>query len=285
VTVRDQAEGLRKLFYDRLPRLLNVASGRPGTGRTSFVVNLAAELARLGREVIVVDENLGMGNVCDALGLRPRLELSHALHRDRALREVLFPVSEGLHLLPAARGLRMLQQKPERISRQAREDLSRVLASADFVIVDTASGGTAGLLLPVSARREIVITTAVGFEAVTQTYAWIKALPRKYREIEARVAVCKARREDEARLVYSNLAEVAERHLGMRLGYLGIVGHDSEVGQAARAGKTVLETCPGSAAAKHYRAIAARLESSPVPLRPVIVRPRPPQRESARAAA
>ena len=284
---RDQAEGLRRLFNERVPLLLNVASGRAGTGRTSLVVNLATELVKHGREVIVVDENSGMGNLCDALGLRPRLELSHALHRDRALREVFVPVCEGLRLLPAARGLRMLQQRPERISRQAREDLSRALAGADFVLVDTAGGGTGGLALPVEARREIVITTSVGLEAVTQTYAWIKGLPKKYRDLGAGLVVCKARREDEAKLVYANLAGVAERHLGMRLALLGVVGHDAEAARAARAGKNVPEAGPGGAVSMHYRSIAARLDSS-APVRTTAARLRPPlarSREAARVAA
>ncbi|HUL93784.1 MAG TPA: hypothetical protein VLV56_15705 [Burkholderiales bacterium] len=287
MTPRDQAEGLRKLFNDRLPLLLNVASGRAGTGRTSFVVNLATELARHGREVIVVDENSGMGNVGDALGLRPRLELSHALHRDRALREVLVPVCEGLRLLPAARGLRMLQQRPEKISRQAREDVSRALGCADFVLVDTAEGGVGGLALPLEARREIVITTSVGLEAVTQTYAWIKGLPRKYRELGARLAVCKARREDEAKLVYTNLAGVAERHLGMRLTLLGVVGHDAGTARTARSGRSLPEARPDPAVSMQYRSIAARLESA-APARTIAARPRPPLasvREGARAAA
>ncbi|MCG0582395.1 AAA family ATPase, partial [Burkholderia cenocepacia] len=52
----DQAEGLRRLLAGRASRIVAVTGGPAGVGCTSTVVNLAAALASLGKDVLVVDE-------------------------------------------------------------------------------------------------------------------------------------------------------------------------------------------------------------------------------------
>jgi len=52
----DQAEGLRRLLAGRVSRIVAVAGGPTGVGCTQTAVNLAAALAALGKDVLVVDE-------------------------------------------------------------------------------------------------------------------------------------------------------------------------------------------------------------------------------------
>lgn len=52
----DQAEELRRLLAGRATRIVAVTGGPAGIGCTTTVVNLAAALAALGKDVLVVDE-------------------------------------------------------------------------------------------------------------------------------------------------------------------------------------------------------------------------------------
>lgn len=52
----DQAEGLRRLLAGRASRIVAVTGGPVGIGCTTTVVNVAAALAALGKDVLVVDE-------------------------------------------------------------------------------------------------------------------------------------------------------------------------------------------------------------------------------------
>ncbi|MEK7842710.1 MAG: P-loop NTPase, partial [Pseudomonadota bacterium] len=52
----DQAEGLRCLQSKEGVRIITVASGGNGVGKTSAVVNLAVALAKNGKDVLVLDE-------------------------------------------------------------------------------------------------------------------------------------------------------------------------------------------------------------------------------------
>jgi flagellar biosynthesis protein FlhG len=107
----------------------------------------------------------------------------------------------------------------------------------------------------------MVITTTAGPEALTGTYAWLKQLAHARRGTSLRVAVCRTRSEEEARLAYGNLAAVARRHLDLGLEYLGSFGYDRAVLQATRAYRPVLDAFPSSGAARQLRTLAMRFET------------------------
>ncbi|MFD1595558.1 AAA family ATPase, partial [Haloplanus litoreus] len=50
-------------------RVYAVASGKGGVGKTTTVANLGAVLAEAGHETVLVDVDLGMGNLAGALGI------------------------------------------------------------------------------------------------------------------------------------------------------------------------------------------------------------------------
>ena len=261
---QDQAAGLRKLLQPRVPRLVSIVSGRPATGRTTLAVNLAAGLARQGHRVVLIDEGCGIGNACEVLGLRPRCELAHVLNGDRALREIVLQGPCGITVVPAARGLPMSggAQGQQLI---ARAQLDRLLARADFVLVDAACGSVGALALPVPAAKSAIVTTLTGALMVKQAYAWIKHLTGRFPGLEVGVAVCRVRQEQEAQTICANLAAVAQRHLGVCLEAAGIVAEDPRVADAARAGRVLLEAFPRSRAAVQMRSLAGQIQSRGVP--------------------
>ena len=91
----DQAEGLRRLLVRPSLRVVTVLGARPGLGATSVVVNLAAALARAGKHVLVLDENLAHDNVANTLGLKPRFDLLNSVRDDLSWREVILHTATG----------------------------------------------------------------------------------------------------------------------------------------------------------------------------------------------
>ncbi len=53
-------------------QVIAVTGGKGGVGKTSVAVNLAASLAAIGRQVVLLDGDLGLANVDVFLGLSPR---------------------------------------------------------------------------------------------------------------------------------------------------------------------------------------------------------------------
>src|SRR3989338_3074595 len=83
-------------------RIIVVASGKGGAGKTTFVCNLSAALAKLGKHVVAVDANLTTPNLGVHLGvpLYP-ITLQDVLSGEAKLKEAIYKHKSGVSVLPA----------------------------------------------------------------------------------------------------------------------------------------------------------------------------------------
>ena len=51
-------------------------AGKGGVGKTSIAVNLAIQMQRLGKRVIILDADFGLANIEVMLGVRPQYNLA-----------------------------------------------------------------------------------------------------------------------------------------------------------------------------------------------------------------
>src|SRR5258705_9680823 len=86
-------------------RVVAVASGKGGVGKTNVTANLAVLLARRGLRVWVLDADLGLANLDIVYGVRPAHTLESVLRGDRRLADVVTDGPGGVRLLPAASGV------------------------------------------------------------------------------------------------------------------------------------------------------------------------------------
>ena len=114
MTVIDQASQLRDLVQQRIrPRasVIAVTSGKGGVGKSNVAVNLAIQFAAAGKEVVLLDADLGLAN-CDVLcNVDLPANLSHVIARRRHLADVMVEGPGGFRLIGGASGLaRMADQ-------------------------------------------------------------------------------------------------------------------------------------------------------------------------------
>ena len=84
--------------------MIAVTGGKGGVGKTTVAVNLAVALAARGREVLLLDADLGLANVDVMLGLSPRFNLGHVVAGECALEDAICTGARGLHVVPAVIG-------------------------------------------------------------------------------------------------------------------------------------------------------------------------------------
>lgn len=255
----DQAAGLRRLFGREQLRVVTFAAGCISVGRTLAVANLAAALARQGKEVLIFDENPERNNLAALFGHTSRHDLLHVVNRERALQDVLVPVMTGVQVLPAARAVKKLGRLTLLQQEALLEGLAGLERPADVILVDAAIDHPLGFSPLGLASQETIVVVSPGATAITEAYALIKKMSLGYARRHFRILVTKVRSSAEARAIFDNLARVSEQRLHARLEYVGCIPLDDALRQASRICQPVVLAFPDAQSARVMRALATDL--------------------------
>src|ERR1700721_2981447 len=103
---RERAEALAELNSSRPVKVIAVTGGKGGVGKTTLSANLAVSIAAQGRDVMLVDADLGLANVDVLLGLHTRFHLGHVIKGECSLEDAIVTGPHGLQIVPAASGMK-----------------------------------------------------------------------------------------------------------------------------------------------------------------------------------
>lgn len=155
---------------------LLVTGGKGGVGKTTLAANLGVELARAGRRVLLVDLDLGLGNLHVALRLSPRACVEDALGGTRRLADCVVAGPGGVHVLPAGSGNPDMATVDEARRLALRDGLCELSRDYDLVIGDSAAGIGPDVLAFATLADGVLCVTTPDPAALTDAFGLIKAL-------------------------------------------------------------------------------------------------------------
>lgn len=261
----DQARGLRRLMRRTGARVLPVF-GTPE--RLPAIVNLASALSRAGQQVLVLDAS--RGEIAPVFGLSARYELKHVLEGEIALERAVLRTADGVRVLPAARGLRLLCEA--RVSGlDFFESLAQKAAPLDLIMVNCETADRAVQLLP--AHGEALLVLARGPQVFAEGAACLKALAAQQAAPRLRLLMMRCA-YDEARLTAGALARLAAERFDMEVVLGGAAPPHRSLWEAARTRRTLFDIDPAGAVARSFCNTAAGMadwdlaELAPLPQAP-----------------
>jgi flagellar biosynthesis protein FlhG len=244
----DQAHGLRRMFAPGRPRVVQIVAGREGVGRTSVAVNLAVALAQAGRDTLLIEasRHAGEARALDYLGLDAPGAWAAA-----PARPLEIPATEGLAVWPLDLAARAHDVEPSPIPAR----LPGRTRLPDCVLVTSACGRSL-VWTGEHESHEVLIVLSRAAASITDAYALIKRMSLQGMQTRFHVLVNRVGSEDEARLIFGNMASVARGYLDVQLQLCGFVPADEALGRAAAQGRSVLDTEPDSPATRAFRRLA-----------------------------
>lgn len=276
--LNDQAAGLRamqtnnngeskvKPVRKRKPvRVIAVASGKGGVGKTNVSVNLGVSLSKMGNRVLLMDADMGLANVDIMLGLQTKYNLSHVLDGEKTLREVMVDAPGGLKIIPAASGVKRMAQLTPMENAGIINAFSELDGILDVLIIDTAAGIADSVVSFCRASQEVVVVVTDEPASMTDAYALIKVLSREYKLTNFKLLANMARSEKHGRMLYDKFSQVCEQFLDVTIDYLGTVPFDHDLRDAIQKQSPVTIAKPMSESAKAFREVAQKIEDWPIP--------------------
>ena len=268
----DQTATLRQAVAVKAPgrivRVVAVTSGKGGVGKTNVTANLAVALAHLGRRVMVLDADLGLGNLDVLLGLTPKFSLADVLSGQRRLREVLVPGPGGITVLPAGSGFQNLTALSDHQIRELQSEMDELQEETDILLIDTGAGIGRNVTSFATMAQDIIVVAAPEPTSLTDAYALMKVLSTQYGERRFRLLVSMTRTPTDGQDVYRKLSLVAERFLHISINFLGSVPFDPRLAEAVCQQRPLVELYPQSKAAQAFLGLAHDLAEWPLPESP-----------------
>ena len=263
----DQAEQLRKMMQQSeskpKARVITVTSGKGGVGKTSISINLAIQLTRLGKRVVVFDADFGLANIEVMLGVRPQYNLADMMFRGKDLADIITQGEEGISFISGGSGIQELASMNRE---QVMFLTSRLIALdkfADVIIVDTGAGISDSVLEFVLASTEVLLVATPEPTSITDAYALLKALNRKEEFVKEHTSIKmisnRVKNEAEGQNVYEKMSVVSDKFLHIPITYLGPVPMDEQISKAVMRQKPVSVINPDAPSSKAIKQIAEKL--------------------------
>ncbi len=255
-------------MQDTFPLVISMTSGKGGVGKTNLSVNLAVELAKMGKRVVILDADLGLANVDVLLGLTPPKNLFHLFHENVSLQDILFPTPFGFSILPASSGMSEMLSLETGQKLELLEAVDVLEEDVDYLLVDTGAGINDNVLYFNLAAQDRVIILTPEPTSLTDAYALIKVLKSSHGVEHFKVLINMAHDMRSAKVIFSRLYQACEHFLsGVSLDLIGIIPRDTAVRQAVVRQLPLCISSPDSPAAKAIHDVAQDMLEWEIPQR------------------
>ncbi len=264
----DQAEQLRELVKQReVPkqnaRVITITSGKGGVGKSSTSVNLAIQLSKLGKRVIIFDADFGLANVEVMLGIRPKYNLADLMFRGKELRDIVTEGPESIGFVSGGSGIQELTKLTRDQIIYLIQKLVQLDEMADLIIVDTGAGISDSVLEFVISSSEVLLIATPEPTSITDAYALLKSLKRKddFMDSSTKIRMISncISNPQEGIEIYEKLNTVVNKFLNINFEYIGGIPQDKMMSQAIMLQKPVSLAYPTSPAAKAIEELALKL--------------------------
>ncbi|MBP5158879.1 MAG: MinD/ParA family protein [Lachnospiraceae bacterium] len=268
----DQAEQLRKLVSKqnrprKCARVITVTSGKGGVGKSTVSVNLAINLSRLGKRVVILDADFGLANIEVMLGIRPANNLADLMFKGKDLADIITKGPENIGFISGGSGIQELARLTREQVVYLVQKLYQLDEMADIILVDTGAGISDSVLEFVAASSEVLLVATPEPTSITDAYALLKTLNRKS-EFSSEGTSIKmiANRVDspkEGESLFEKLSVVTGKFLDIKLEYLGGIPDDDQCSKAIMMQQPICLSFPQSQSAAKLREMAAMLVDMP----------------------
>jgi MinD-like ATPase involved in chromosome partitioning or flagellar assembly len=251
--------GINAPKCDQVNKMIVIASGKGGVGKSTLSANLGIALGIMDQQVCLFDADTNLANINILFGLKPEYTLQECIAGEKSLEDILLPVSDRLHIVPAASGIAEFIELTAEQQQRLITGLKGIERSHDLILVDCAAGiGNSQLSFFLAASCSVLVITPEP-TSLTDAFAFLKMAKRYGFNRTVYILVNMTSDLHAARSAFKRFKHATEQYLQLDVGYLGYVLSDPHVPESVRKQKPVMLYKPECLASRCIKVITERL--------------------------
>ncbi|WP_245153840.1 MinD/ParA family protein [Jeotgalibacillus proteolyticus] len=262
----DQAQALRNhmLSKQKTAKVITVVSGKGGVGKSNFSLNWAVALSSKGYRTLLIDMDIGMGNVHILLGENPKQSIFHYLKGQAAIEDIIHKGPADLDFISGGSGLNNLMEWQSEEMKQMLKGFEKLQKIYDYIIFDMGAGATAGGIELTIAADEVFVVATSEPTSIMDAYSMMKFIHLKDPDKTMLLLCNRVRNDSEGTAVMQRLKTAMQRFLNKEIYYLGNLPEDQNVRKAVSAQYPFILQFPAAAGSKKLKSmVEAYLDNRP----------------------
>lgn len=244
-------------------KIVAVASGKGGVGKTWLSITLAHHLAKQGKKVILFDGDFGLANVDVQLGLTPNYDLGHVIYGQKLIPEIIEKSpDESFDIIPGGSGVRNLANIDTDMLNQLAQSIQTLKKRYDYVILDLAAGIYDAILKFTQIADDLLVIINQEPTSLTDAYALIKLRVKAGFRDDIHVLVNQSESPGEAERSYEQLQKACRTFLNTEVDNWGYVRREKTVIDTIKHQELFLTRYPTSMISEDMASLGEKVKKS-----------------------
>lgn len=255
----DQANKLRAMVSNHNNiKIYSVVSGKGGVGKTNITVNLAIQLQKMGKRVLILDADIGMSNTNILLGIEVKHSLMDLLDGTLKIQDIIAHGPGGVDLISGGAELLYLENLDKERQEAIIKSLSE-LGQYDILLIDNGAGLSKQSLTFTILADEIILVATPEPTSITDAYRVLKAVSLYQLKNKVKIIINQVHDISSGEEAFNKLLRTSEQFLKIELESVGYVFNDVRVSKAIMAQCPVILKYPSSLASNNISQICSTI--------------------------
>lgn len=243
---------------NRKCKFVTVTSSKGGVGKSTFVINYAIALSRLGKKVALFDADLGMANIDVLLKCNTSYNIVDVIDGRKNINEVISPAPGGINIIAGGSGMQRLSNLTSVEYSRITNGFNFLESNYDYVIFDTSAGLSKNVTSFIYSSDETIVLTTPEPHAITDAYSIIKVILENNREVALKLVVNKCETPAEGAEVLNRITNVVKNFLNYSMEPFGTIPESKLVSRSIKKRNPYILAYPSSKVAHSIEDLAEK---------------------------
>lgn len=232
----DQASSLRRKIShsnnNKHAKTISVISGKGGVGKSNISINFSLQLIKEGYKVLLIDFDVGMGNIDILLGLNAQNTIVDMIENELSIFRIIEKGPEKLAYVAGGSSLNQLFTMNQDDLEYFYKEYELLTDKFDYIIFDMGAGISENMMFLILASDECIVITTPEPTSITDSYGMIKQIVNKDREMPIYVVMNRSASPKNGMKALKRFQHVVASFLNINVNTIGVLPEDKIVKEA-----------------------------------------------------